>query len=223
MGRIEAQSIRAWTRAVREAFPCTSQEESVEFVRGLPGAGSSPPKPEIAVEGHWFCLRSYRDTMTDERCLQVFFGSPDSGEDYVGYDRLDPAWVDPDGRGTDSWELTRAYVKPKYRGRNYCPFLVELVLDLARAGGARFVYAYPRHVAMLVTLLDYGFETVDGRIDGTLLRVREDGRRWYGLEPSQRRLYYAEELRPFVGETSSFLMRRRVRGSRLWDALTRDI
>ncbi len=223
VARLGRQAITRWVEEVLGVLPCRSHEESCWFIEHEDDVRKSPPRPEIRVDDHWFCSRRYHDPVDEKDYLQLHFGSEKSGDDYVGYDRLDPAWEDPDGRRTDSWELTRAYVKPKYRGRNYCAFLVELVLGLARKSGSHFVYAYPRHVAMLINLLDYGFETLDGSLDDTLQGIREDGKRWYGLDSSQRRLYYAEEFRSYVGETTSFLMRRRVRGSRLWDALTRRV
>ena len=221
MGRISADTIRDCVRAVCAALPRTGREECAGFIRGLPGPGDSPPKPEIHAGSHWFCLRSYRDTFTDDRCLQAFVGTFDSTGDYLGYDRIDPCWLDECGRDDDGWELTRAYVKPKSRGRGYCSLLVELVLELAGQNHARWVVAYPRHVGMLVTLLDYGFGTVGGSLDATLGRIREEGRNNYARDARQRRLVYAEEFRPFI-QDGSFLMRRRVGRTGLWAALTRD-
>ena len=68
---------------------------------------------------------------------------------------VDPAqrrWHDAEGRDLKRWELTRAYMHPRYRGQNYSLFMAEMVMALAKKNHARSVVAYPRHVAMLVTL-----------------------------------------------------------------------
>jgi len=66
------------------------------------------------------------------------------------------------------------------------------------------------------------FETVEGNYDETLYRILEQGRKWYGLNTPQRRLYYAQEFRPFI-QDGSFIMRRRARSQNLWDFLMQKV
>jgi hypothetical protein len=155
-------------------------------------------------------------TNADE--LEVFIGNRESGDEYMGYDRIDPRWIDAEGRDMKRWELNRAYMRPKYRGLNYSLFMADMVMALARKNRARSVVAFPRHVAMLVTLLNYGFRTMEGNYDATLHRILKQGKRWYGTNTTQRRLYYAQEFRPFI-QDGSFIMERSVSGPTLWGYL----
>jgi len=54
--------------------------------------------------------------------------------------------------------------------------MVEMVTALARKNRANAVVGLPRHVAMLVTLLHYGFHTMEGNYDATLQRIYKQGR-----------------------------------------------
>lgn len=215
---IAPEQYRNWIKIIVDMIPCETDEQVAEYIRSRPDAKLTAPKPELRAEDHWFSIRRYHDPVADEDFLQVYFGSKQSGEEWMGYDRIDPCWLDAEGRDMDRWELTRAYVRPQFRGQNYCPFLVDLVIALGKKNKAYSVVAYPRHVAMLVTLLKMGFRTMDGAHDNTLRRILSQGQRWYGDNPSQRRLYYAQEFRPFIIE-GSFIMEKRVRGFSFWDYL----
>lgn len=207
-----------WVQRIVEAVPCRTIEELDRYLETKPEAKLVYPKPDLIIDDHWFSFRRYRDIVTGEDILEIYIGSDDSGDEYMGYDKIDPRWQDAEGRDEKCWELTRAYMRPKFRGRNYSAFMLELVMALARKNKANWVVAYPRHVAMLVTLLEYGFETMEGNYDDTLRRIRKQGQAWYGINTPQRRLYYAQEFRPFI-QDGSFIMRKRVRGSGIWGFL----
>ncbi|MEO0080279.1 MAG: hypothetical protein ABIK44_06355 [candidate division WOR-3 bacterium] len=207
---------------VAQHIPCESYERVHSFILSRPEAKISIPRPEFWVGDHWFAIRRHHDAVTTDDILEVYFGSQDTGDEFLGYDRIDPRWHDAEGRDLGRWELTRAYVRPKFRGRNYSLFMVELVLALARKNRANSVVAYPRHVAMLVTLLNYGFRTMDGSYDATLHRILRQGKLWYARDPAHRRLYYAQEFRPFIQE-GSFIMEKRVKPTTLWEFLWQKI
>lgn len=215
---VERQTVLRWVAEVTKVIPCETYERIQRFLEARPEAKIVLPKPELWVDDHWFSMRRYHDPVTKDDILEVYIGNRDSGDEYMGYDRIDPRWHDAEGRDLGRWELTRAYMRPKYRGRNYSLFMVELAMALCRKNSAYSVVAYPRHVAMLVTLLNYGFRTMDGSYDSTLHRILKQGKRWYAHDPAQRRLYYAQEFRPFI-QDGSFIMEKRVRRTSLWEFL----
>lgn len=213
---------RHWIKVIVSYIPCETDESTREFIMSRPEAKLVAPQPEIEIDDHWFSLRRYHDPVSNDHILEVFFGDQRSGKEWMGYDRIDPRWLDAEGRDLDRWELTRAYVRPRFRGGNYSQFMVELVIALCRKNQGYSVVAYPRHVAMLVTLIKMGFKTMDGKYDVTLKRIVQEGMRWYRHDAVQRRLYYAQEFRPFIIE-GSFVMEKRVRrlslGEFLWQRI----
>ena len=211
---IDKITVEDWVRKIVEVIPAQDYDALVRYIKSRPEAKLTYPKPEIIVGDHWFSIRRYHDVVTGEDILEVHVGSEESGEEYMGYDRIDPRWTDAEGRDEQRWELSRAYMRPRYRQRYYSLFMAELVIALARKNRAKSVVAYPRHVAMLVTLLNYGFRTLEGNYDTTLQRILKQGRAWYGGNASQRRLYYAQEYRPFI-QDGSFVMERRL-DSKVW-------
>ncbi len=215
---VDRQKVLHWVNEVVKVIPCETYERIQRFLETKPEAKIVLPKPELWVDDHWFSVRRYHDPVTADEILEVYVGNRDSGEEYMGYDRIDPRWHDAEGRDLGRWELTRAYMRPKYRGRNYSLFMVELAMALCRKNSGYSVVAYPRHVAMLVTLLNYGFKTMDGSYDSTLHRILKQGKRWYAHDAAQRRLYYAQEFRPFI-QDGSFIMEKRVRRTSLWEFL----
>ena len=215
---LNKESVQEWIKVVVDMIPARDHSELQRFIDSKPEAKIIYPKPDIRVDDHWFCIRRYHDVVTGDSILEVHVGSEESGDKIMGYDRIDPRWTDAEGRDEQRWELTRAYIRPKYRQRNYSLFMAELVIALARKNKAKSVVAYPRHVAMLITLLNYGFKTMEGGPDDTLRRILKDGRNWYGLNPSQRQLYYAQEFRPFI-QDGSFIMEKKVSGTGVWNYL----
>ncbi len=213
---------RNWINVLVDMIPAETDESINGYILSRPEAKYVIPKPEITVGDHWFAIRRYTDPISKENLLEIYFGNERSGTEWMGYDRIDPRWFDAEGRDMDRWELTRAYIRPKYRGANYSPFLVDLVIALCKKNRGYSVVAYPRHVAMLVTLIKMGFKTPDGKYDATLKRILAQGRRWYPHDPSQRRLYYAQEFRPFIIE-GSFIMEKRVRRMSIWEFLYQKI
>lgn len=213
---------RKWIKAIVATIPCQTDAEVTSFIQSLSEAKTHTPQPEIVVDDHWFCARRYHDPVSQENLLEIYIGSQKSANEWMGYDRIDPRWLDAEGRDLDRWELTRAYMRPKYRGLNYAPFMVELVLALCKKNRGYSVVAYPRHVAMLVTLIKMGFRTMEGNYDATLKRILAQGLRWYRNDTSQRRLYYAQEFRPFIIE-GSFIMEKRVAPVTLWEFLWQKI
>lgn len=211
---IDKQTVQSWVQQIVQVIPAHDTNALARYIKSRPEGKLTYPKPEITVGDHWFSVRRYHDVVTGENILEVHIGSEESGSEYMGYDRIDPCWTDAEGRDEHRWELSRAYMRPKYRQRYYSLFMAELVIALARKNRAKSVVAYPRHVAMLITLLDYGFRTMEGKYDDTLHRILEQGRTWYGGNTSQRRLYYAQEYRPFI-QDGSFIMERRL-DSRIW-------
>ncbi len=215
---IDRKTVLTWVNKIAAIIPCRTQEEIAQFIKSKPEGKLVTPRPEFNVGDHWFSIRRHNDAVTNEDVLEIFIGNRESGDEYMGYDRIDPRWRDAEGRDRKRWELSRAYMHPKYRGQNYSLFMAEMVMALARKNHARSVVAFPRHVAMLVTLLNYGFRTMEGNYDATLHRILRDGKRWYGTNTSQRRLYYAQEFRPFI-QDGSFIMEKPVAGPGLWDYL----
>lgn len=222
MRKLDEKTARRCADHLVQHIPCRTQEEIQGYIDSLPESRRFWPRPEIRFEGFWFCARCYHDTISDARLLQVLIGSDEEGDEYMGYDRIDPCWLDAEGCDEGRWELTRAYVKPQFRGRNYSLFMTELVEALARRNRAESVVAFPRHVAMLVTLLDRGYETQDGSHDDTLHRILNEGRSWYAYDARQRQLYYSQEFRPFI-QDGSFVMEKRVARFNLWRILTDDL
>jgi len=218
----DRKTIVSWVHKIVEQIPCKTYDELDRYVAGLPQGKLTYPAPELAVGDHWFSMRRYIDAVTSDAILEVYVGSKDSGSEYMGYDRIDPRWTDAEGRDEHRWELTRAYMRPKYRGRYYSIFMIELVMALARKNKAFSVVAYPRHVAMLVTLLNYGFRTMDGSYDETLQRILKQGKAWYGKNAAQRQLYYAQEFRPFI-QDGSFIMEKKVAGFSLMGYLLEKV
>jgi hypothetical protein len=215
---LNKETVQEWIKVIVDMIPARNHTDLQRFIDSKPEAKIIYPKPDIWVEDHWFCIRRYHDVVTGDNILEVHVGSKESGDELMGYDRIDPRWTDAEGRDGQRWELTRAYIRPKYRQRNYSLFMAELVLALARKNKAKSVVAYPRHVAMLITLLNYGFKTMEGGPDETLRRILKDGRNWYGLNAAQRRLYYAQEFRPFI-QDGSFIMEKKVGGTSVWNYL----
>jgi hypothetical protein len=219
---IDRKTVQEWVNEIAAAIPCRTRDEVDRFIKTKPEGKIVLPKPEIVVGDHWFSIRRYNDAVTNEDILTIFVGNKESGEEYMGYDRIDPCWHDAEGRDKKRWELTRAYMRPKYRGQNYSLFMAEMVMALARKNKANSVVAFPRHVAMLVTLLNYGYRTMEGSYDGTLARILKQGRRWYGTNTAQRRMYYAQEFRPFI-QDGSFIMEKPVKDATLWDYLMEKV
>jgi len=215
---IDRKTVLTWVTQITGIIPCRTHEEVMRFIKSKPERKLVAPKPELSIGDHWFCIRRHHDTVTDEDILEVVVGKHGPDEEWLGYDRIDPRWHDAEGRDMKRWELSRAYMRPQYRGQNYSLFMAEMVMSLARKNHARSVVAFPRHVAMLVTLLNYGFRTMEGNYDATLHRILKQGKRWYGLNTTQRRLYYAQEFRPFI-QDGSFIMEKPVSGPTLWGYL----
>jgi hypothetical protein len=218
----DRKTVLTWVHHLADIIPCRTYEEVTRYVKSKPEAKVVIPRPEVELGDHWFSIRRYHDVVGNEDILEVYIGTGESGEEYMGYDRIDPRWHDAEGRDLKRWEITRAYMRPKYRGRNYSLFMVELVMALARKNRARSVVAYPRHVAMLVTLLRYGFSTMEGSYDTTLQRIFKQGKRWYGTNAAQRRLYYAQEFRPFI-QDGSFIMEKSVAKPGIWNYLMQKV
>lgn len=207
-----------WVRRIVDVVPCRTFAEFDKYLATKPEGKFVHPQPDLQIEDHWFSFRRYHDTVTGDDIFECYIGSHESGDEYMGYDRIDSRWTDAEGRDEHRWELTRAYMRPKFRGRNYSLFMADLVMAMAKKNKARSVVAYPRHVAMLITLLNYGFKTMEGNYDETLHRIHKQGVKWYGDNLTQRRLYYAQEFRPFI-QDGSFIMEKNVRGFNLWEYL----
>jgi len=219
---IDRKTVLTWVHQVADMIPCKTYDEVTRFIKTKPEGKVMLPAPEIKVGDHWFSIRRYHDVVSNEDIIEIYVGNKQTGDEYMGYDRIDPRWYDAEGRDLKRWELTRAYMRPKYRGANYSLFMVEMVTALARKNRANAVVAYPRHVAMLVTLLHYGFHTMEGNYDATLQRIYKQGRRWYGANTVQRRLYYAQEFRPFI-QDGSFIMEKKVSRQGLWQYLMQKV
>lgn len=219
---LDRKTVIGWVTQLTDMIPCRTYDEVTRFIATKPERKVVPPRPEIIIGDHWFCIRRYHDAVSDEDILEVCVGNKESGDEEMGYDRIDPRWHDAEGRDMKRWELTRAYMRPKYRGRNYSLFMAEMVLALARKNHGYSVVAYPRHVAMLVTLLNYGFKTMEGSYDATLARILKQGKRWYAHATAQRQLYYAQEFRPFI-QDGSFIMEKRVSRPTLWELMMEKV
>uniref|UniRef100_A0A7C6AAS2 N-acetyltransferase n=1 Tax=candidate division WOR-3 bacterium TaxID=2052148 RepID=A0A7C6AAS2_UNCW3 len=202
--------------------PAQTDEALQKYINNLPEAKITPPKPELRVDEFFVSFRRYVDVVTKEGLLEIWLGMGEN--ELIGYVRLDPNWTDGKDEKRKRWEITRAYVRPKYRGNYYSIFMCELGINLAKKNKADVIVAYPRHVAMLITLIDYGFRTEAGTYDATLHRIVKQGRRWYRKNPSARRLYYAQEFRPFI-QDGSFIMEKNLlsKGKSFWHYLWEKI
>jgi predicted GNAT family N-acyltransferase len=196
-------------------IPAKNDDTVRNYIAKLPEAKVTLPKPEIRVDEYYVSFCRYVDIVTRESILEVWLGR-NPGE-LLGYVRLDPNWHDAKEQKKKLWEITRAYVRPKYRGNYYSIFMAELGIGLAKKNNADGIVAYPRHVAMLITLIDYGFKTEAGTYDTTLHRIVKQGRRWYHKNLSERRFYYAQEFRPFI-QDGSFIMEKKLisKGKGFW-------
>ena len=210
--------LREFIRQIVEKIPANSSDTLRSYITRLPEAKITAPKPELRFDDFFISFRRYLDIVTKENLLEIWLGK--GPEELIGYVRLDPNWNDGKEEKRKRWEITRAYVRPKYRGNYYSIFMAELGIALARKNKADAIVAYPRHVAMLITLVDYGFRTEAGTYDASLHRIVRQGRRWYRKNPSARRLYYAQEFRPFI-QDGSFVMEKSLasKGKSFWHFL----
>ncbi|MEO0099955.1 MAG: GNAT family N-acetyltransferase [candidate division WOR-3 bacterium] len=199
--------------------PAENQEKLNSFIRSRPLAKTGEETINFTIEGYKVAFYQYEDLITKEKLLEIWLYDVNEP---IGYVRLDPEWKNPNDDGKKRWEITRAYIRPKYRGRKLSPLFIKIALGLAKKANAFSVTAYPRHVAMLVSLIEEGFTTQEGNYDYTLRRIFRQGRRWYNKNTSARRLYYAQEFRPFIQE-GSFIMEKRVKRKTFWDFLLEKI
>jgi GNAT superfamily N-acetyltransferase len=196
-------TLRELVNQVVNRVPAQSNETLKSYIAGLPEAKITMPTPELKADEYVVSFRRYMDIVTKEGLLEMWLGK--GRDEWLGYVRLDTDWNDSKASKKKLWEITRAYIRPKYRGHNYSIFLCEVGINLAKKNKADAVVAYPRHVAMLITLINYGFRTEAGTYDATLYRIAKQGHRWYRKNASARRLYYAQEFRPFI-QDGSFVM-----------------
>ncbi|MEO0096867.1 MAG: GNAT family N-acetyltransferase [candidate division WOR-3 bacterium] len=208
-------------RKVLLMVPTKNLQMVKDFINDLPQAKITMETPQkFQIDEFVIGLYQYLDIITNEKLLEIWLSYPNEP---IGYVRLDPDWKEGlKEKEEQRWEITRAYIRPKFRGHGYSRLWCELGIELAKANTAYSVVAYPRHVAMLVTLLDYGFKTQTGMIDATLHRILRQGRRWYSHDASQRRLYYASEFRPFIQE-GSFIMEKILRKKKWWQFFFENI
>lgn len=208
-------------RKILLIVPTQNLQTVKDFINDLPQAKITMETPKkFQINEFIISFYQYLDIITDEKLLEIWLSYP---TEPIGYVRLDPDWKEGlKEKEEHRWEITRAYIRPKFRGHGYSRFWCEVGIKLAEANKAYSVVAYPRHVAMLITLLDYGFKTQGGMIDSTLHRILKQGRRWYAHDASQRRLYYASEFRPFIQE-GSFIMEKVLKKKKWWQFLFEKI
>ncbi|MCS7250348.1 MAG: GNAT family N-acetyltransferase [candidate division WOR-3 bacterium] len=201
--------------------PTKSLQAVKDFIDELPQAKITLETPKkFQVNEFIISFYQYQDIITNEKLLEIWFSYP--GEP-IGYVRLDPDWKEGlKEKEKHRWEITRAYVRPKFRGQGFSRLFCEVGIELAKANKAYSIVGYPRHVGMLITFLDYGFKTQTGALDATLHRILRQGRRWYSHDPSQRRLYYASEFRPFIQE-GSFIMEKVLQNKKWWQIFLEKI
>ncbi|MEO0088609.1 MAG: GNAT family N-acetyltransferase, partial [candidate division WOR-3 bacterium] len=154
-----------------------------DFIDDLPQAKITMETPKkFQVNEFIIGFYQYEDIITKEKLLEIWINYPNEP---IGYVRLDPDWKEGlKEKEEHRWEITRAYIRPKFRGQGFSRLLCEIGIELAKANNAYSVVGYPRHVAMLITFLDYGFKTQAGTIDVTLHRILRQGRKWYPHDPS---------------------------------------
>ncbi|MEO0119153.1 MAG: GNAT family N-acetyltransferase [candidate division WOR-3 bacterium] len=201
--------------------PTKNLQTVKDFINDLPQAKITIETPQkFQIDEFVIGLYQYLDIITNEKLLEIWLNYPNEP---IGYVRLDPDWKEGlKEKEEHRWEITRAYIRPKFRGQGFSRLLCEIGIELAKANNAYSVVGYPRHVGMLITFLDYGFKTQTGAVDATLHRILRQGRRWYSHDPSQRRLYYASEFRPFIQE-GSFIMEKVLRKKKWWQFLFEKI
>ncbi len=198
--------------------PAEDDERLLSFIEKLPLSKTKEKTLNFSIDGYRIAFYQYQDIITKEKFLEVWLFV---GEDPIGYVRIDPQFGTTRGEPR-KWELTRAYIRPKFRGRNLSFLFTRITLSLAKKNKAHSIVAYPRHVAMLITLLKEGFITQTGNYDHTLKRILRQGGRWYRRDVNARRLYYAQELRPFIQE-GSFIMERQLTKKTFWQYLWEKI
>jgi GNAT superfamily N-acetyltransferase len=214
-GEIEKRIVEEITRLV----PADDPQKLIAFIAKCPLSKTQEKTLSFNIEGYKIAFYQYEDVITKERLLEIWLYDI---EEPIGYVRIDPEWKDPSNDDRKRWELTRAYIRPKYRGRRLSPLFIKITLSLAKKANAFSVTAYPRHVAMLVSLIEAGFATKEGNLDYTLRRIFHQGRRWYRENTSARRLYYAQEFRPFI-EEGSFIMEKKIKKRTFWDFLMEKV
>lgn len=207
-------------RKILLIVPTRNLQTVKDFIQDLPQAKITMETPKkFQVNEFTIGFYQYLDIITQEKLLEIWLNYP---KESIGYVRLDPDWKEEGKEEKHRWEITRAYIRPKFRGQGFSRLLCEIGIELAKANKAYSVVGYPRHVAMLITFLDYGFKTQTGAVDATLHRILRQGRRWYPHDLSQRRLYYASEFRPFIQE-GGFIMEKILQKKKWWQILFEKI
>ena len=218
---MKKEIINEIVRKILLTVPTKDLKTVKDFINDLPQAKITMETPvKFSLYEFIIGFYQYLDIITNEKLLEIWIHYP---TEPIGYVRLDPDWKEGlKAKEEHHWELTRAYIRPKFRGQGFSKLLCEIGIELAKANKAYSIVGYPRHVAMLITFLDYGFKTQAGAIDHTLHRILKQGRRWYPHDPSQRRLYYASEFRPFIQE-GSFIMEKILKEKKWWQILFEKI
>lgn len=208
---------------VLETVPTRSDAELKAFIARQPSLSQGVPEYEKMVSEEdatchqvldWFyCLRKFEERNLKQNFLEFW---PGTGGRFWGYLRLNPFFYDEQGKGRHIWELTHAFCYTKVRGLGINRLYVTLTTELARANNADLVVANPRHVSMLVTLTNMGWRVAQGAGSmHSIRRIVKQGKTWYGNNPNARRLYYAQELRPFM-QDGSMMMEKKIRPRSIW-------
>jgi hypothetical protein len=216
---ITKELIRVFVKQVLDVVPARKDLNLRQFIGRLPPISTGAPDPQspdtkcYTVHDWFFCLRKYEETSLRQNFLEIWLGN---GGHFWGHLRLNPYFYDDEDKGRKIWEITHAFAYNQVRGQGINLLYVMLALALARANRADLLVANPRHVAMLITLTDFGFKVKGGT--GSLQSVKRivrQGREWYKGNTSARRLYYAQELRAFM-QDGSMMMEKNLARERFW-------
>ncbi|MEO0102415.1 MAG: GNAT family N-acetyltransferase, partial [candidate division WOR-3 bacterium] len=106
------------TEEVIRLVPAEDKEKLTTFINARPLAKTKEKTLSFTIEGYKIAFYQYEDLITKEKLLEIWFYDV---EEPIGYVRLDPEWKNPNDDGKKRWEITRAYIRPKYRGRKLSP------------------------------------------------------------------------------------------------------
>ena len=104
---IDRKAVLGWVNKIAEQIPCHTYDEVMHFIKSKPEGKLVAPTPEIRIDDHWFSIRRNNDAVSGDDILEIFIGNRESGDDYMGYDRIDPRWHDADAEPSRSFQLGR--------------------------------------------------------------------------------------------------------------------
>lgn len=216
---LSKELIAQFIKTALDVVPTKSDAQLKAFIKRLPPISAGIPSLDESgiklyyVRNWFFTLRRYEEINLKQDFLEFWIGADGR---FWGYLRLNPYFYDDLYRNRKIWEITHAFAYTNVRGQGINELYVSLALALARANRADLIVANPRHVSMLITLTDKKFRIAGaGGSQQSIRRIIRQGRAWYRNNTNARRLYYAQELRPFM-QDGSLMMEKDLARERFW-------